>query len=59
MIFNSCQILVFTYDFQYITRNCQTQSSLRRVEDHADEIKNYIDDFDFDFDYFGLTWCKR
>ena len=36
-------ISVLRRDFQQITNNCQTQSSLRRVENHADEIKNYDD----------------
>ena len=32
----------FTRDFQHITKNCQTQSSLRRVENHTEEIKKFI-----------------
>ena len=27
----------------HITKNCQTQSSLSRDENHAEEIKNYYD----------------
>ena len=34
---------VFTHDFQHITKNCQTQSSLSSVENHAEEFKNYYD----------------
>ena len=37
------EISVFIHDFQLITKNCQTQSSLMRVENHADEIENYFD----------------
>ena len=48
MFFNSCQIMhlhtneisVFTHDFQHIPKNCQTHSSLKRVENHTEEIKN-------------------
>ena len=29
--------------FKQITKNCQTQSSMIRVENHAAEIKNYVD----------------
>ena len=36
------EISVFAHDFQHITKNCQTQSSLRRVENHTEEIKNYF-----------------
>ena len=31
------------YDFQHITKNCQTQSSLSRAENNAAEIKHYYD----------------
>ena len=51
MFFNICQMVclfqneisVSTNDFQHITKNCQTQSSLSGVENHAVEIKNYFD----------------
>ena len=29
-----------THDFQHITKNCQTQCSLRRVENHTEEIND-------------------
>ena len=37
------KISISTHDFQHITKNCQFQSSLRRVENHAVEIENYYD----------------
>ena len=36
-------ISVLTHGFQYITNISQTQSNLRCVENHAEEIKNYYD----------------
>ena len=47
MFFNRCQIFYLLQneisDFQHKTKNCHTQSSLIRVENHADEIQNYVD----------------
>ena len=51
MFFNSCQMVyllqnkisVSTQDIQHISKNCQTQSSLSRVENHVEEIKHYCD----------------
>ena len=37
------KILVPTHDFQHTTKNVQTQSSLRRVENHVEELKHYCD----------------
>ena len=37
------EISVSTHDFQHITKNCQAQSSLSRVENHAEEIEHYDD----------------
>ena len=37
------EISISTHDFQHITKNCQTQSSLSHVENHAEEIKHYDD----------------
>ena len=49
MIFNSCHTLyshenkvsVPTNDFQQITKNCQTESNMKRVENHIENLKNY------------------
>ena len=49
MFFNSCHIMyrhynkhsVLTHDFQLITKNCHTQSSLRSVENQMEKHKNY------------------
>ena len=30
-------------DFQHITKICQTQSSLKRVENHVEELNHYCD----------------
>ena len=54
MFFNSCQlvylfqnkILVATHDLQHITKKCQNQSSLSRVENHAIEIKSYYNGYE-------------
>ena len=62
MCFDSCQQLyllhnelsIFTLDFQHITKNCQTQSSLIRVDNHAVEIKNYYDGYEMS-DRCGTT----
>ena len=51
MFFNSCQMVhlfhnkisVFIHNFQHITNNFKTQSSLRRVENRAEKIKHYDD----------------
>ena len=37
------KIAILTHDFQHITDNCQTQSSLIRVENHVKELKYYCD----------------
>ena len=66
MFFNSCQVVylslneisVSTHDFQHIANNCQTQSNLRHVENHAEEIKNYDDGNEIS-DWCGLTTCTR
>ena len=66
MFFNSYQIVywlqkeisLLTYDFQHITKNCQTQSSLSCVEIHAEEIKNYDDENEIS-DRYRLTCCTR
>ena len=66
MFFNSCQMVYLlqneislsTHDFQHITKNCQTQSSLSRVENHVEEIKNYCDGNEMS-DWCGLTSCTR
>ena len=34
------EIPVPTHDFPHLTKNCQTQFSLRRVENHAVEMKD-------------------
>ena len=44
--------------FQHITKNCQTQSSLRRVENHAVDFKNYYDGNEMS-DRCGTTFCVR
>ena len=51
MFFNSCQMVYLlhtkisfvTHDFQHTTKNCETQFSSKRVENHAEEVKNYDD----------------
>ena len=52
------EVLVLTHDFEHIKKNCQTQSSLRCVENHADEIKNYFDENEMS-DWCGLTSYTR
>ena len=52
------EIAVSTHDFQHVTKNCQTQSSLSRVENHAVEIKNYVDGYEMS-DRCGTTFCMR
>ena len=55
------EILAFTHDFQHITKNCQTQPILRRVEIHVEEIKNYVDEneiFKSDFENPVFTSFK-
>ena len=48
-----------THDFQHTTTmNCQTQSSLSRVENHAEEIKNYYDGNEVS-EARGLRSCTR
>ena len=37
------KVSVLTHDFQHITKNCQTQYSLRCVENHVEELINYCD----------------
>ena len=51
-------ISVFTHDFKHITKNCQTQSSLSRVENHGEEIKNYYDGNEIS-DWCGSTSCTQ
>ena len=66
MFFNCCHILywhhykisVLTHDFQHITSNCQTQSCLRRVENHVEELKLYCD-ANTTFDCFWKTSSRR
>lgn len=51
MFFNSCHIVykhhnkrsVLTHDFELITKNYQTKSSLRSVENLMEEQKHYCD----------------
>ena len=52
------EISVSTHDFQHITKNCQTQYSLGRVENNAEEIKNYSDGIKMS-DWCGFTSCTR
>ena len=52
------EISVSTHDFQHITKNCQTQTSLGGVENHAVEIKHYFDGNEMS-DRCGTTFCMR
>ena len=44
--------------YQHITKNCRTQSSLSRVENHSVETKNYFDGNEMS-DRCGTTFCMR
>ena len=52
------EISVSTQDFQHITKNCQAQSSLSCVENHAVEIKNHCDGNEMS-DRCETTFCMR
>ena len=52
------EILVSTHDFQHITKSCQTQSSLTRVENHTVDFKNYNDGDEMS-NRCGTTFCMR
>ena len=52
------EISVSTNDFQRLTKNCQTQSSLSRDENQAVEIRNYYDENEMS-DRCGTTLCMR
>ena len=66
MFFNSCQMVyllqneisVSTHDSQHTTKSCKTQSSLKRVENHAVDFKNYYDGNEMS-DRCGTTFCTR
>ena len=59
-VFQQLSAVCFKMKFHFLhmildtTNNCQTQSSLWRVENHADEIKNYFDGNEMS-DWCGLT----
>ena len=52
------EISVSIHDFQHTTKNCQTQSSLSRVENHTVEIKNYFNGYEMS-DPCGTAFCMR
>ena len=39
----STKFSILTHNFQHITKNCQTQPSLRRDENHVEERKHNCD----------------
>ena len=49
---------VSTHDFQHKTKNCQTQCSLSRVENHEEVTKNHFDENEMS-DLCGMTLCAR
>ena len=52
------EMSVSTHDFQLFSKHCQTQYSLSRVENHAEEIKNYYDGNEMS-DRCWVTFCTR